>query len=88
MTGFDPLTGSQDDDWDKYTLKEVCLQVIASANECGIRVADHVTADEIRDLQSVVKPRVEQQLRDLEEQKASKFLRAAAEEKAARGKNR
>jgi len=68
----------QDDDMDKYTLRQVCDQVIDAAYRSGIKVVDHVTAEEIRAHQEYRKPIVEEQLRELEEKKTSKFLRAGA----------
>jgi len=68
----------QDDDMDKYSLRQVCDQVIATASRVGVKVVDHVTAEEIRAHQEYRKPIVEEQLRELEEKKASKFLRSAA----------
>ena len=75
----------QDDDMDKYSLKEVCLQVIRSANQAGIKVVDHLSADEIRRLQTVRGPIVEEQRQEIEDKKASKFLRSGVED---RRKNR
>jgi len=69
----------QDDDMDKYSLKEVCDQIIYTAVRAGIKVVDHVTAEEIRANQEHRKGIVEEQLRELEEKKASKFLRAGVE---------
>ena len=63
---------------DKYTLRQVCDQVIDAAYRSGIKVVDHVTAEEIRAHQEYRKPIVEEQLRELEEKKTSKFLRAGA----------
>ena len=76
---------SQDPDWDKFSLKEVCLIVIRSANQAGIRVKDHVSAEDIRQLQAIRGPIVAAQLQELEDQKASKFLRSGVED---RRKNR
>ena len=64
---------------DKYSLKEVCDQIIYTAVRAGIKVVDHVTAEEIRANQEHRKGIVEEQLRELEEKKASKFLRAGVE---------
>jgi len=75
----------QDDDMDKYSLKEICLQVIRHANHAGIKVVDHLSADEIRHLQAVRGPIIEQQKQDIEDKKASKFLRSGVED---RRKNR
>ena len=66
---------------DKYSLKEVCLEVIESANRAGIRVRDHVTAEDIRALQEYRAPIVAQQKQEIEDKKASKFLRSGVEDK-------
>lgn len=66
----------QDDDMDQYSLRQVCDQVINAATKGGFKVVDHLTADQIREFQERRKPIVEEQLRKLEEKKASKFLRA------------
>jgi len=70
-----------DDDMDKYSLMEVCQQVIRQANMGGIEVVPHLTAEEIAAFQEYRKPIVEQQLADLEEKRASKFLRSSGVEK-------
>ena len=61
---------------DQYSLRQVCDQVINAATKGGFKVVDHLTADQIREFQERRKPIVEEQLRKLEEKKASKFLRA------------
>ena len=70
---------------DKYSLKEVCLQVIRAANQAGIKVVDQLSAEDIRANQLVRGPIVEQQKQEIEDKKASKFLRSGVED---RRKNR
>jgi len=65
----------QDDDYDKYSLRQICLQVVEAARNSGIEIRDRVTAEDIREFQEYRKPIVEEQLRVLEEKKAAKFLR-------------
>lgn len=70
----------QDHDNDKYSLKEICEQVIIYANRAGIQILPHVTAEEIGAFQEYRKPIIEEQLKEWEAKRSSKFLRSGVED--------